>query len=87
MLVGGYDYEESEEPTKRVEVELPTIPTPGLALHKHRHVPTTPRLSGGRRPCYITPSTNAADERHRPQAIDDEPGSPLPSMSNIPLIS
>ena len=38
MLVGGYDYEEPEEtsPTKRVEVELPTIPTPGLALHKHR---------------------------------------------------
>jgi hypothetical protein len=36
MLVGGYDYEESEEPTKRVEVELPTIPAPGLALHKHR---------------------------------------------------
>ena len=38
MLVGGYDYEEQEDPspTKRVEVELPTIPTPGLALHKHR---------------------------------------------------
>ena len=36
MLVGGYDYEESEEPTKRVEVELPKLPAPGLALHKHR---------------------------------------------------
>jgi hypothetical protein len=38
MLVGGYDYEEPEEtsPTKRVEVELPKLPAPGLALHKHR---------------------------------------------------
>ena len=36
LLTGGYDYEESEEPTKRVEVELPKLPAPGLALHKHR---------------------------------------------------